>query len=133
MAAAEYNFSIDQGSSFTISFTYKDNTNTVVNISNWCARIVMTTSDNQVITYSSGTTNSDYKMTLDGVNGKITLLLPAITTNNFTFKSAKYDLELKSSEDLYNEGGKYTIRLLYGTISVVKRFSQNTDLMDCAT
>ena len=73
MAAAEYNFNIEQGSSFTISFTYKDSTNTIVNISNWCARIIMTTSDNQTITYSSGTTSSDYKMTLDGPNGQITL------------------------------------------------------------
>lgn len=131
MAAAEYNFSIDQGSSFTISFTYKDSNSTVVNISNWCARIVMTTSDNQVITYSSGTTNSDYKMTLDGVNGKITLLLPAITTNNFTFKTAKYDLELESDDVLYSGGGNYTNRILYGVITINKRSSLISTVLDC--
>lgn len=131
MAAAEYNFSIDQGSSFTISFTYKDSTSTIVNISNWCARIVMTTSDNQVITYSSGTTNSNYKMTLDGVNGKITLLLPAITTNNFTFKTAKYDLELESDDVLYSGGGNYTNRILYGVITINKRSSLISTVLDC--
>jgi hypothetical protein len=131
MPAAEYNFPIEQGSSFTISFTYKDSTNTVVNISNWCARIIMTTSDNQTITYSSGTTSSNYKMSLDGPNGKITLLLPAITTNNFTFKTAKYDLELESDDVLYSGGGNYTNRILYGVITIVKRSSHNSTILDC--
>lgn len=131
MAAAEYNFTIEQGSSFTISFTYKDSTNTVVNISNWCARIIMTTSDNQTITYSSGTTSSDYKMTLDGPNGQITLLLPALTTNNFTFKTAKYDLELESDDVLYSGGGNYTNRILYGTITIIKRSSHNSTVLEC--
>ena len=131
MAAAKYDFDIEQGSSFTISFTYKDNTNTVVNISNWCARIIMTTSDNQTITYSSGTTSSSYKMSLDGPTGKITLLLPAITTNNFTFKTAKYDLELESDDVLYSGGGNYTNRILYGVITIVKRISNNSTILDC--
>lgn len=131
MAAAEYNFTIQQGSSFTISFTYKDSSNTAVDISNWCARIIMTTSDNQTITYSSGTTNSNYKMTVDGVNGKITLLLPAITTNNFTFKTAKYDLELESDDVLYTGGGNYTDRILYGTITILKRSSHNSTILEC--
>ena len=131
MAAAEYNFSIEQGSSHTISFTYKDSTNTVVDISNWCARIIMTTSDNQTITYSSGITSSDYKMSLDGPNGKITLLIPALTTNNFTFKTAKYDLELESDDILYSGGGNYTNRILYGTITIVKRSSHNSTILEC--
>lgn len=131
MPAAEYNFPIEQGSSFTISFTYKDSTNTVVDISNWCARIIMTTSDNQTITYSSGIESSEYKMSLDGPNGKITLLLPAITTNNFTFKTAKYDLELESDDLLYSSGGNYTNRILYGTITIVKRNSHNSTILEC--
>ena len=131
MAAAKYDFDLEQGSSFTISFTYKDSTNTVVNISNWCARIIMTTSDNQTITYSSGTTSSSYKMSLDGPTGKITLLLPAITTNNFTFKTAKYDLELESDDVLYSGGGNYTNRILYGVITIVKRISNNSTILDC--
>ena len=131
MAAAKYDFDIEQGSSFTISFTYKDSTNTVVNISNWCARIIMTTSDNQTITYSSGITSSSYKMSLDGPTGKITLLLPALTTNNFTFKTAKYDLELESDDVLYSGGGNYTNRILYGVITIVKRISNNSTILDC--
>ena len=131
MAAAKYDFDIEQGSSFTITFTYKDNESNIVNITNWCARIIMTTSDNQVITYSSGTTNSSYKMTLDGINGKITLLLPALTTNNFTFKTAKYDLELESDDVLYSGGGNYTNRILHGLITIKKRSSLISTVLDC--
>jgi hypothetical protein len=91
----------------------------------------MTTSDNQTITYNSGITSSSYKMSLDGPTGKITLLLPAITTNNFTFKTAKYDLELESDDVLYSGGGNYTNRILYGVITIVKRISNNSTILDC--
>jgi hypothetical protein len=131
MGAAPYNFNVEQGSSFSIAFTYKDSTNTVVDISNWCARLILTTSDNQTITYVSGTTNSDYKMYIDGSDGRISLMLPAITTNNFTFKTAKYDLELESDDALYSGGGNYIDRILYGTITIVKRNSHNSTAMEC--
>lgn len=131
MGAASYNFNIEQGSSHVISFVYKDNNKNIIDISNWCARIILTTSDNQTITYHSGTTNSTYKMTIDGLNGKITLFLPASSTNNFTFKSAKYDLELESDDELYAGGGNYTDRILYGTITIVKRNSHNSTAMEC--
>lgn len=131
MSAALYNFSIEQGSSHAISFIYKDNAKNVIDISNWCARMILTTSDNQTIVYQSGNTNTQYKMTIDGPNGKISLLLPAETTNNFTFKSAKYDLEVESDDELYTGGGNYTDRLLYGTISIIKRNSHNSTAMEC--
>jgi hypothetical protein len=67
------------------------------------------------------------------LNGKLTLLIPAATTNGFLFNTAKYDLELQSPDDLYaNGGGKYITRILFGTVSVVKRFSQNTSNLDCS-
>jgi hypothetical protein len=131
MAAAKYDFDIEQGSSFTIAFTYKDSTNTPVNINNWCARLLLTTSDNQTITYSSGNTTSQYNMSINGATGQIMLMLPAATTNAFTFKSAKYDLELESDDGLYNGGGQYTTRLLYGTITIIKRNSNNSTAMEC--
>lgn len=131
MAAAEYNFNIQQGSSYTVGFTYKDSNKSVIDISGWCARIIMTTSDGQTITYSSGNETSEYKMTIDGPNGNISLLLPAITTNNFSFKTAKYDLELESNDSIYSSGGNYIDRVLYGTITILKRNSHNSTAMEC--
>jgi hypothetical protein len=74
---------------------------------------------------------TEYKFTIDGPEGTINLLIPASSTNSYNFNSAKYDLELQSPQDLYNGGGKYTIRVLYGNISIIKRFSQSTTLLDC--
>jgi hypothetical protein len=74
---------------------------------------------------------SVYKFSIDEPAGKITLLLPASTTNSFNFLTAKYDLELVSPDDLYAGGGKYTTRLLFGNINIVKRFSQNNTTVEC--
>jgi hypothetical protein len=132
MAAAKYDFSIEQGSSFRLSFIYKDGDGNVIDLTGWCARLVWKDNQNNTITYS--TTNIDYteyKFTIDEPNGKLTLLFPADTTNNFDFTNAKYDLELQSPDDYYAGGGKYTTRLLYGTITLIKRFSKNSTVLDC--
>ncbi len=135
MSAAQYDFAIDQGSSFRISWTYKDSNGTAIDISGWCGRLIWKTNTNAVQTFS--TTNVDYtqyKFSLDGPNGKLTLEFPASTTNDFAFSNAKYDLELQSDEDHYisgTGGGKFTTKLLYGTITINSRFSKSTTVLDC--
>lgn len=132
MAATKYDFSIEQGSSFRMSLVYKDENGNVIDLTNWCARLTWKTNTN--VTQSFSTENVDfsvYKFTIEPLLGKLTLLIPASTTNSFNFNTSKYDLELQSDDDLYSGGGKYTIRLLYGTINIVKRFSQSSTLLDC--
>jgi len=132
MSAAQYDFKIEQGSSFGMSIVYKDGSGTPLDITDWCARIILKTNTNIAFNYSSlNTDHSEYKLTIDGPNGLINLQLPASSTNNFNFSSAKYDLELQSDEDFYAGGGKKTYRILYGTIAVVKRYSKSTDLLEC--
>lgn len=132
MPAKQYDFPIEQGASFRLSLTYKDSNDNIIDLSNYCARIILKINNNEYKTFSSLNTDySEYKLTIDGPQGIITLLLPAATTNNFSFTNAKYDLELQSPQDLYSGGGKYTIRVLYGTISIIKRYSQSTTLLDC--
>jgi hypothetical protein len=132
MAASKYDFKIEQGSSFKFSLIYKDADNNPVDLTDWCARLTWKTNTGTTQIFS--TENLDYtlyKFTIDPINGKITFLLPASTTNNFNFSTAKYDLELSSPDDLYSGGGKYTIRILYGTILIVKRFSQSNNTLEC--
>ncbi len=134
MAASEHNFSIDQGSSFSLVLTNKDSDGNVVDITGYCARLIMTTSaGNTHIFDTENVDYSQYKFTIDGPLGKITLLIPASSTNAYTFNSAKYDLELQSPDDHYVGGGKYTERLLYGLITINKRFSKSTTLLDCSS
>lgn len=132
MAAKQYNFNIEHGSSFRLALIYKDNNNNLIDLTGYCARLTMRTGINEFKTFSTLNTNySEYKFTIDGPQGLISLLLPATTTNDFTCSTAKYDLELQSPNDLYDGGGKYTIRILYGTISFIRRFSQLTTMLDC--
>lgn len=133
MAASKYDFAIEQGSSFKISLIYKDQNGTPIDLTGWCARLVWRTNTGITQIFSSDNLDhSVYKFTIDDPNGKLTLLFPANTTNSFNFTTAKYDLELQSPDDLYSGGGKYTIRILYGTINMVKRFSQASEVLDCA-
>lgn len=132
MAASQYDFTIEQGSSFKMSLIYKDQNGTPVNLTNWCARLTWKTNTNTIQVFSSNNTDySVYQFNIDSIAGKLTLMLPAVTTNSFSFSSAKYDLELQSPDDLYSGGGKFTTRLLFGTINIVKRFSQSSQLLDC--
>lgn len=132
MPASKYDFSIEQGTSFKLSLTYKDSNGTPINITNWCARLVWITDDG--VTQVFSTHNTDYtlyKFTIDGPNGKLLLQLPAATTNTFTFLKSKYDIELESPDDMYVGGGKEIIRLLYGTIKIILRYSENNTLLEC--
>jgi hypothetical protein len=132
MAASKYDFTIEQGSSFKISLIYKDQDGNPINLTGWCARLIWKTNTNITQTFSSDNIDHNvYKFTIDDVQGKLTLMMPSSTTNSFNFNTAKYDLELQSPDDLYAGGGKYTTRLLFGTVNIVKRFSQAQQPLTC--
>ena len=132
MAASKYDFTIEQGSSFKISLIYKDNSGNPVNLTGWCARLIWKTNTNITQTFSSDNIDHNvYKFIIDDAQGKLTLMIPASTTNSFNFNTAKYDLELQSPDALYSGGGKYTTRLLFGTVNILKRFSQAQQPLNC--
>jgi len=134
MAASKYDFTIEQGSSFKISLIYKDQNGNPMNLTGWCARLIWKTNTNITQTFSSDNIDYNvYKFTINDAEGKLTLMIPSSTTNSFNFNTAKYDLELQSPDDLYAGGGKFTTRLLYGTVNILKRFSQSSQPIDCVT
>lgn len=130
MSAGKYDFSIEQGSSFTLSLVYKDSSGNPVDLTGWCARLIWKSS-NGIETFSTETVNPIYRFDIDEPNGKLIVQFPASVTNDFNFSTAKYDLELQSPDDLYSGGGKYTTRILYGTITLIKRFSQTNTVLEC--
>lgn len=133
MPAANYDFIIEQGTSFKLSLVYKDANGDVVDLTNWCARLVMKPKYNGSSTIFT-TNNMDYslyKFYIDGPNGKIVLLIPADTTNNYTVDQMNYELEIQSPENFYAEGGKYTSRILEGSIFIKKRNTKYTETLDC--
>lgn len=133
MAASKYDFAIEQGTSFKISLIYKDANGDPINLTNWCARLIWKTNTNITFVFSSENPDHNvYKFEIDPSAGKLTLMIPSNTTNSFNFNTAKYDLELQSPDDLYSGGGKYTTRLLFGTVTIVKRFSQSGTQLECS-
>lgn len=143
MPAAEYNFSIEKGTSFVMSFEYRDDNNVPIDITNWCARIrwIEDQEDPVIRTYVTTTRNSDYEFTIDPLLGKVILKLSAAFTASLTLRSARYDFELQEPNDLFSGGGKKIFRILQGNISLLTRnvpgdeaFSCNIDTQtDCGT
>ncbi len=136
MSASQYDFGIEQGSTFKIKFFYKDENGDPLDLTGYCARLTWKT--NFGIIQSFLTENLDYsvyKFELDEQLGAMILTLPASTTNAFNFTYAKYDLELQSPEVIYSDNDDddnyYTFRLLYGTVTIRKRFSNTLENLEC--
>jgi hypothetical protein len=131
MPAPDYNFSIDKGASFYISFDYRDSSESVINLTNWKARLsIKPSNSDSVITYFTDTTNSSYSFTIIPELGKIILRLPLSTIDNFSFTNAVYDLDLKAPNELYLGAGQQIIKLLKGSISIVSGNIPNPEPFD---
>ena len=135
MAASLYDFNIEQGSSFKLTLVYKDTNNNPVDIRNWCARLTWNTNLGDTAIFTTENSDSSlYNFTItNDTSGTIALEIPAAQTNLYTFKNAKYDLELQSNQDIYTGGGKFTSRILYGTVTIVSRYSKSTTSLECQT
>jgi hypothetical protein len=42
-------------------------------------------------------------------------------------------LEIESPNEMYTGGGNEIIRILYGTIKILQRYSENDNLLECQT
>lgn len=132
MGASEYNFSIEKGTSFLLTLKYKNANNQVVDITDYCARIIMTTDLNTVLTFTTDNINlNEYNFVIDGPQGLITWMLPATTTENFNFHLANYDFELQSPDEIYPGGGKDISRIIFGTLTIIERHSEINNTLDC--
>lgn len=127
MPAANYNFTIEKGTAFVISFEYKDNDENPINLTNWLARLRWKDNQDNIKTFHSNTRNSEYEFTITPLQGKITLKIPAGQTAAYTFQNAVYDLELQEPNDLYSGGGRKVFRILEGSISTIERNVPDTD------
>lgn len=141
MPAASYNFTIEKGTAFVISFEYKDNNENIIDLTNWVARLRWKDNESNISTFITDTRNSTYEFVLVPAEGKLSLKIPASQTAAYTFTSAAYDLELQEPNDLYSGGGKKVFRILGGTVTVQSRnvpdtsaFSGTFDVQDnCGT
>lgn len=116
MAAATYNFEIEQGATLTKPFVYKTSTSTAINITGYTARMQVRSSVKSAdVLLELNTENT--RIVLGGISGTITLQLTAAVTAAITWTKGVYDLELISA------GGIVT-RLLQGEITVSKEVTR---------
>lgn len=130
MAAINYNFSIEQGSYFTITFIYQDENGLNIDLTNYCVVLqwIDNLGNNQIFTNRNKNINYDISCYSDG---RIVFNLPAQITNSYTFDSAVYDLDIQEPNEQYAGSGYKTFRLSSGTISIIKRANAQTLLTNC--
>ena len=132
MAAATYNFDIEQGSDFILSFQYNDENSIPVNLSGKCVVLRWTQNDGGGKIFSTSVPaslenqDSGYSLVANS-QGTITLQISAQKTKAYTFTSATYDLDIIETDGTL----KKNTRLSTGNVGVILR---NFDVItDCAT
>lgn len=120
MPAVNFNFDIEKGSDFTISFVYNEPDGNPVNLNNKCVILSLSGEDGSIRRYSSRAL-SDYNtngwnLTADN-NGIITWNASASETNTFNFTNAVYDLDVKEIGTIKLNN----VRLSQGLINIIQR------------
>lgn len=132
--ATQYNFEIEKGSVFYISFEYRDESNNIINLTNYCARLSIQSTvpdTNTKLTYITDNINPTYSFTISPDQGLIVLQLAASTTEAFNFTNAAYDLDLKLPNAQFAGAGDNITRILYGNIGITSRNVVQPDPFVC--
>jgi len=126
MAAAVYNFIIEQGSDFSIVFQYNDANGKGIDLTSKCVllRFIDNLSQN-IKTFNSCEANSlastsGYSLTADNA-GTITLQISAKITKDYIFDNANYELDVV--QGLLSDIDYKNTRISTGQISILKRTS----------
>ena len=116
MPAAIYNFEIEKGSDFSISFQYNDAAGVPIDLSGKCVQFKMLMSNGDQYIFSSAApatySSDDWSLSADNL-GKISLKIKSTITVDLTGTSCVYDLDVSDSAG--------NIRLAAGSISFVSR------------
>ena len=127
MPAAIYNFEIEKGSDFSISFQYNDAAGVPIDLSGKCVQFKMLMSNGNQYIFSSAapaTYISDgWSLSADNL-GKISLKIRSTITVDLTGTSCVYDLDVSDTTG--------NIRLAAGSISFVSRNIDPLGLGSCS-
>jgi len=126
MAAGKYSFVIEQGTTVDFEIQYKDSSGNPVDLTGYSGKMMIRsnyadTNPTTYITLSSSLNPDGTGLNFSGSNGitpptsgSIGIYIAACTSSNFTFTTARYDLEI------YSGSGDcpLTVRLLEGQVSL---------------
>ena len=110
MGAGTYHFSMEQGSTFSRSITYKDSNGSPIDLSGYTARMQLrrNVEDSSPIIEL---TTANGRITLGGTAGTVTLTIAASDTASLSPVEGVYDLELVSGDTVEKLiAGTFTIQ-----------------------
>ena len=115
MAAGKYSFTIEQGSTFTRTFKYKDANGDPFDLTGYDVRMQIRSSHSSLAPISTfdNSGNGGFELSIpagESVKNQIALTITATQTSALTFDQAIYDIELES--------GSVVTRLLQGKIKL---------------
>lgn len=123
MAAGIYNFTIEQGATFTRTFNYKDSNGNPIDLEE-AQELRMQIRENidslNPVEGGSFALNSGFTLSVPvgtQTTSSFTLVIPATTSSAFTFDRAVYDIE-------YVDSSSVTTRLLQGKIKLSKEVTR---------
>tara|TARA_R110000782_G_scaffold168479_1_gene260523 strand:+ start:58 stop:432 length:375 start_codon:yes stop_codon:yes gene_type:complete len=124
MAAGNYSFTIEQGTTFTRVFKYKDENGAPVDLTGYDVRMQIRSSYDSAVLASLTSGSGDFVVSVppdaaEGVTDKnqIKLTISANNTAAYTFDQALYDIELES-------GTGVVTRLLQGKIKLSREVTK---------
>lgn len=120
MPAASFDFSIEQGSDFQVVFRYLDENQNSVNLKNMYVLLRMQ-DDTGVQHVFDNITKTDQYSFVATEDGFITLDIPAKVTDNYTFATAQYELDIQEPNEVFVGAGTKSNRILFGNVSVIAR------------
>ena len=113
MSAGTYNTTIDKGSTFSLTLTYKDASGDPVNLTGWTARMQIRETPSSASTVLTSTGGSP-TITISNTNfatGVIAVTISATNTASISVPVAYYDIEVESAAGLVR-------RVLQGRLSI---------------
>ncbi|MCZ7404484.1 MAG: hypothetical protein O8C67_06085 [Candidatus Methanoperedens sp.] len=121
MSAGNFNFEIEQGVTFSKTFTWKDSGGNAITIAGYTIRMMARNDYGDtlpVISLSTVTpTPGGIAIVGDGSAGQFTITISATVTAGYNFSTLKYDLEAIS-------GAGVVTRLLEGEITLSKEVTK---------
>ena len=117
MSAAVYNLVIEQGATFQWEITWRDESEDVIPLSGYVARMQVRDRGTQAVILDLTIDNG--RVVMDTVNNKIMLEVDASDTADLDFTSAVYDLEVESA-------GGVVRRLLKGKVTLDREVTRDT-------
>lgn len=115
-----YDFSIEAGNIFEVTFNYTDEDGVPINLNNYCVFFRWLSDTGIEENFSSTTSTIDYQI-ITGSDGSIKIVIPAKTTQNYSYATATYDLEIQTPNETYTGSGFEVVRLLTGTINFIQK------------